>query len=187
MQIPKISRKNQQLIVLLILFVIISIFSNIQEPKPTSNQAAPVVESTASNNLQNQNTYKVIRVVDGDTIELEGKIKLRYIGIDTPEVVKPDTPVECFGKEASAKNKELVEGKYVTLEKDVSETDRYGRLLRYVYIDGLFVNEYMVKEGYAHASSYPPDVKYQNVLRQAEREARENNRGFWGSCSIDTL
>jgi micrococcal nuclease len=124
----------------------------------------------------------VTRVVDGDTIvvNIQGKdYKLRYIGMDTPETVNPDKPVQFMGKEASRKNLELVGGKTVTLEKDISETDRYGRLLRYVWVDGLMVNAELVRLGYAHAYTYPPDIKYQDVFRTLEKEARENRRGLW--------
>jgi len=132
--------------------------------------------------------YKVVKVVDGDTIVLEGGTTLRYIGIDTPEVSQGK---ECFAEDATKKNQELVEGKNVRLEKDVSEADRYGRLLRYVWVDlpsqgapaqGIFVNESLVREGYATAATYPPDVKYSELFREAERQARENNRGLWGEC-----
>lgn len=126
--------------------------------------------------------FKVTRIIDGDTIKIEGGQAVRYIGIDTPETVHPQKAVECFGREASAKNKELVEGKSVQLEKDISETDKYGRLLRYVYVDGVFVNELLVKEGFAHASSYPPDIKYQDFLNKAQEEARSQNRGLWSGC-----
>ncbi|MBI2953205.1 MAG: thermonuclease family protein [Chloroflexi bacterium] len=121
-------------------------------------------------------------MIDGDTIEVEiegRKYTVRYIGINTPETVDPRRPVERYGKEASEKNKELVGGKVVTLEKDVSETDRYGRLLRYVYVDAIFVNAELVRLGYAQASSYPPDVRYQQLFQQMERQARENRRGLW--------
>jgi endonuclease YncB( thermonuclease family) len=129
---------------------------------------------------------RVKRVVDGDTIEIERGEKVRYIGMNTPESVKVNSPVECFGKEASAKNKELVEGKMVRLEKDVSNTDRYGRLLRFVYLeDGTFVNDELVREGYARVSTFPPDVKLAEQFKLAEREARENKRGLWAdeTCS----
>lgn len=127
---------------------------------------------------------RVLRVVDGDTIELENGSKVRYIGVDTPESVDPRRGVECFGKEASERNRALVEGRAVRLESDVSDTDMYDRLLRYVFVGDLFVNEYLVREGYARASSYPPDVKYQTLFREAEREAREMKRGLWadGAC-----
>lgn len=124
----------------------------------------------------------VTKVIDGDTVEIEGGQRVRYIGIDTPETVHPNIKTECFGAAASAKNKDLVEGKRVILKKDVSEVDKYGRLLRYVYLGDIFVNEYLVREGFASASSYPPDIKYQQQFSQAEQEARENNRGLWKDC-----
>jgi len=98
------------------------------------------------------------------------------IGIDTPEVY-PQT--KYYGPEAWAKNRELVEGKVVTLEKDVTEADAYGRLLRYVYVDGVFVNGELVRLGYARAIAYPPDTKYQERLAQLEEEARGAGRGLW--------
>ena len=127
-------------------------------------------------------SVKVVRVVDGDTIEIEGGQTVRYIGIDTPETVHPQKTVECFGREASNKNKEIVDGKFVRLEKDVSEVDKYGRLLRYIYVDDVFVNELLVREGFAHASSYPPDVKYQDLLSSAQKEAQSQNKGLWAGC-----
>ncbi|MBI2017449.1 thermonuclease family protein [Candidatus Daviesbacteria bacterium] len=127
---------------------------------------------------------KVTKVIDGDTIEIEGGYHVRYIGIDTPETVHPSKPVQCFGKEASNKNKELVEGKIVRLEKDITEIDRYGRLLRYIWIDDTLVNEVLVKEGYANSYTYPPDVKYQDRFIKAEREARESKKGLWASCPV---
>ena len=147
---------------------------------------APTEDTTANAITE----AKVIRVIDGDTIEVNigGSIyKVRYIGIDTPETVHPSKPVECFGKEASGKNRELVEGKIVRLEKDVSETDRYERLLRYVWVDDIFVNDYLVRQGYAYAYTYPPDVKYAEQFAQAQREAEENNRGLWAVCRDTTI
>ncbi len=126
---------------------------------------------------------RVDRVVDGDTIEvtLDGRQqRVRYIGIDAPESVKPDWPVEYYGPEASDYNKKLVGGRDICLEKDVSETDRFGRLLRYAYIGDTFVNDKMIRDGYARAVTFPPDVKYVDLLRAAEREARDAGRGLWG-------
>lgn len=144
------------------------------------NQSTNAIDSTHS---QKNQEAKVIRVIDGDTIEIEGGQRVRYIGIDTPEIVDPRTTVQCFGKEASAKNRKLVEGKVVQLEKDVSETDKYGRLLRYVYIDQTFVNDYLVRQGYAHASSYPPDIKYQDQFLEAQQNAQAAGRGLWSVCA----
>lgn len=124
----------------------------------------------------------VVKVIDGDTIEIEGGQKVRYIGVDTPETVHPAKPVQCFGSEASNKNKELVQGKRVRLEKDITETDKYARLLRYVWIDEILVNDYLVRQGYAYSSTYPPDVKYQEQFNQAQKEAMVENRGLWNQC-----
>lgn len=124
----------------------------------------------------------VKRVVDGDTIELVDGRKVRYIGVDTPELHHPTKGVQCFGKEAMEKNKELVEGKTIRMEKDVSETDRYRRLLRYVWKDDTFINEYLAREGYALQATFPPDVAYTKLFTEAAQEAREQNKGLWNAC-----
>lgn len=125
-------------------------------------------------------SIRVKRVIDGDTIELEDGQKVRYIGIDTPESVDPRRAVQCFGKEASAFNRALVEGQRVRLEKDVSDTDKYGRLLRFVYLeDGTLVNERLVVEGYALASPYAPDISKKDLFAAAEIQARQAERGLW--------
>lgn len=146
----------------------------------------PTIEPSATSVPLNLELVSVKRVVDGDTISLENGKVVRYIGIDTPETVDPRKPVQCFGKEASARNKELVEGQIIGLEKDISETDKYGRLLRYVYKGDVLINELLVREGYAHSSSYPPDIKYQEKFRLAEQEASENTRGLWGEACVVT-
>jgi micrococcal nuclease len=145
---------------------------------PSIPDPAPTI--TLGNTIEAQ----VVRVVDGDTIivDIEGQeYRVRYIGIDTPETVHPTKPVEPFGKEASDMNKQLVEGKIVRLEKDISETDRYDRLLRYVYVDDMFVNAELVRRGYAQVTTYPPDVKYQDLFLEYQREAQTENRGLWGN------
>ena len=155
-----------------------------QTPSVIAEKTAAPTTGSENENLQQE---KVTRVIDGDTIELETGQKVRYIGINTPETVDPRKPAECFGREASEKNKELVEGKIVELEKDISETDKYQRLLRYVYVDGVLVNDYLVRQGFANASSYPPDVKHQEQFLEAEQEARKDNRGLWAACDGSTL
>ncbi|NTW14708.1 MAG: thermonuclease family protein [Candidatus Moranbacteria bacterium] len=126
--------------------------------------------------------FKVARVIDGDTIEIEGGERVRYIGMDTPESVTPGKPAECFGKDASEWNAALVEGKMVRLEKDTTDRDQYGRLLRYVYADDIFVNEELVRLGFAYATAYPPDTKYQDRMTVAERYAESNKLGLWSAC-----
>ena len=168
------------LIALLALFLTGDYFIRAQQ----SSTHAHVIKSVAPTRIPSTTQQEVLvtRVIDGDTIEIEGGEKVRYIGIDTPETKHPQKTVQCFGKEASEKNKELVEGRKVRLEKDVSQTDRYGRLLRYIYLDDVFVNDYLVRQGFAHASTYPPDVKYQDQFLEAQKEARDNNRGLWTTC-----
>jgi micrococcal nuclease len=128
----------------------------------------------------------VLRVVDGDTIEVDlgGRTEtVRYIGVDTPETKHPTAGVECFGPEAAERNRTLVEGRRVRLVRDVSDRDPYGRLLRYVYLeDGTFVNEALVEEGYAEAVAFPPDTRFAAKLDAAEDRARAAGRGLWGVC-----
>jgi micrococcal nuclease len=160
---------------------------NTTENATSSNQTK---EKENSNIINNIALYEVIKVIDGDTIEvlIDGEKKtVRYIGMNTPETVHPSKPVECFGVEASNKNKELVTGKKVRLVKDISETDKYGRLLRYVYVDDNFINLTLVQEGYAYALSYPPDLAFSDEFKKAEQTARENKLGLWGDiCNIPT-
>jgi micrococcal nuclease len=128
----------------------------------------------------------VINVVDGDTIDVligGQELRVRYTGIDTPETVDPRRPVECFGREASRRNRDLVEGKTVGLEKDVSEVDSFGRLLRYVWVDGRMANAALVEEGYATASVFPPDVKYADLFASLQGQAREAGWGLWSACT----
>lgn len=128
----------------------------------------------------------VTRVVDGDTIHVTiggQRFTVRYIGIDTPETVAPGRPVEWMGREASAANASLVAGQRVVLETDVTETDRFGRLLRYVWLPGerwILVNLELVALGFASVSTYPPDVKYVDLLLAAQAAARDAERGLWG-------
>jgi len=145
---------------------------------PTATAAPPAGEQA-----------RVTRVVDGDTIEVlmtGTTYKVRYIGVDTPETVDPRRPVGCFGREASERNRQLVEGKTVALENDISETDDFGRLLRYVWVGGEMVNATLVREGYAMAITYPPDVKYQELFRSLQREAMDAGLGLWGPACIPT-
>lgn len=173
------------------LLIILATLFPLEPTKPPVDRVDNITEpttTTPSPELNPEITLtKVAHVVDGDTIKLESGEVVRYIGIDTPETVDPRKPVQCYGKEASAKNKELVEGKEIRLEKDISETDKYGRLLRYVWLDDVLINELLVREGYAQSSSYPPDVKYQDRFLEAQGLARDENKGLWGdACNTTT-
>lgn len=116
-------------------------------------------------------------VVDGDTIhvDIDGQdLRVRYIGVDTPERDMP------FYEDATDFNAALVEGQIVTLVKDVSETDRYDRLLRYIFVGDTFINYELVRQGYAVSVTFPPDVACAEVFGEAERLAREEGLGLWG-------
>ncbi|MSQ13670.1 MAG: micrococcal nuclease [Dehalococcoidia bacterium] len=152
-----------------------------QPPEPA--KAAPLPASKPASPSPQRQTARVVEVVDGDTVKVEisgQRYTVRYIGVDTPETVHPTKGVQPFGPEASAANKKLVAGKTVELEKDVSEIDRYGRLLRYVYVDGVMVNAWLVQNGFAQSATYPPDVRHQELFVRLQREAREAGRGLWG-------
>lgn len=132
-------------------------------------------------------TARVERVVDGDTIKvrLGGRREtIRYIGVDTPETKKPGTPVQCFGKAASAENERLVEGEAVRLVVGEEERDRYGRLLAYVYRarDGLFVNERLVEGGFARTLTIRPNDRYERTFTAAQARASAARAGLWGRC-----
>ena len=116
----------------------------------------------------------VLRVIDGDTIILEGGQRVRYIGIDTPEEGRP------YYFEAKEENERFVQGKRVRLEYDIERQDRYGRTLAYVYVGKVFVNAELVKNGYAMIYTFPPNVKYAKIFLALQQEAREAKRGLWG-------
>lgn len=136
--------------------------------------------------------YNVQKVVDGDTIDIDykGSIKtIRLIGINTPETVDPRKPVECFGKEASNKAKELITGKKVRIESDPDNDalDKYGRMLDFIWLeDGTFINDKMVRDGYAYEYTYNNQYyKYQKQFREAQAEAKQNNRGLWNASTCN--
>jgi len=160
-------------------------------PSAAASPLPPTAERTAAPSpAAGRTTAQVVRVIDGDTIvvAIDGlEYRVRYTGIDTPETVDPRKRVECYGREASQRNRDLVEGKTVELEKDVSETDQYDRLLRYVWVDNEMVNAILVGEGYAMAVTYPPDVKYQELFLELQRQAWAEGQGLWSACLTPTV
>jgi len=124
----------------------------------------------------------VVRIVDGDTIrvELGGRTeRVRYIGVNTPEIHHPTRGEEPGGRAAAEQNRSLVAGKRVRLELDVQERDRYGRLLAYVWVGDLMINAELVRRGYAQVMTVPPNVRYQALFVKLQRDAREAGRGLW--------
>ncbi len=150
------------------------------------NTAAP--PSTAErDNFKMAGYHRVVQTIDGDTIlvDMDGKPeKVRLIGLDTPETVDPRRPVQCFGREATAKAKNILSGQKVRIEPDMSQDsrDRYGRLLAYVFLpDGTLFNKMMIEEGYGHEYTYTLPYKYQAEFKAAETRARELKKGLWAN------
>ncbi len=124
----------------------------------------------------------VIEVLDGDTIVLASGKHVRYVGMNAPEIAHEKKKAECFGNEATAANAALVLGKKVRLEQDISNIDKYGRLLRYVYIGNTLVNAKLVTDGYAYLKVFPPDVQKVSEIQAAENIARQKHIGVWSAC-----
>jgi micrococcal nuclease len=145
----------------------------------------PSVEQRGTSNEQRVQRAYVKRVIDGDTIEVsvdDHTDEVRYIGIDTPETVKPGTPIQCFGPQASALNHRLVEGRAVRLVFDSERRDVYGRLLAYVYVGQRFVNARLVRLGYARTLTIPPNDTHAGLFHRLARAAGLAGRGLWGAC-----
>jgi micrococcal nuclease len=159
-------------------------------PEPTTTTEPLTTTTALAPGIPDGRRATIVRVVDGDTLVVDGDERVRLIGINTPETKDPRRPVECFGREASAAAEALLPpGTEVVLEADVEATDRYGRTLAYVrrLPDGLFVNLDLVARGFAEVATYPPNVRYVDDLVAAQREAREQDRGLWSACGeVDT-
>ena len=178
-----------------IALALVSLYKNQpQHVVSTSDRnSGAIVAATSSD----QNWYPVKKVVDGDTLKIVmgGKVvTLRLIGLDTPEIVDPRKPVQCFAREASDEAKKILTGQSIRIEQDPSQGtyDKYGRLLAYVYApansvqEGILVNKYMISEGYGHEYTYDLPYKYQKEFKAAETEARISQKGLWapGRCGL---
>lgn len=159
-----------------LLFFALLIQKNQQEvgflSKPTPS-GLQTLASPSPESLPETQNVKVTKIIDGDTIELSDKTRVRYTGVDTPETG------DCFGASAAKANSDLVLNKEVTLETDVQLIDKYGRKLAYVWLEKILVNEELVRQGFARVSTYPPNVKYVDRFQAAERKAREEQIGLW--------
>lgn len=179
------------------IFILVAVFSillleNSQAPMPAQSNISPAQISAVASvrPALGSTTADVLRVVDGDTVDVSvsgERIRVRLIGINTPEVVDPRRPVECFGQEASRRAKEILSEKTVILVPDSSQgtRDKYGRSLYYVFLpDGTLFNDQMIKEGYAHEYTYRTPYAYQAQFKASERQARSAHRGLWqdGVC-----
>jgi micrococcal nuclease len=154
---------------------------------PTSTQTIQGTPTTNSPGIGGSQMVTVQRVVDGDTfIALAGssRFRVRLIGVDTPETVKPGAPIGCFGPEASAYAKKTLTGKQVRLVYDFERYDRYHRVLAYVYLGATFFNLDLVQRGYAVVETVPPDIAHVRDFVAAQRAARASRTGLWLACAL---
>jgi micrococcal nuclease len=153
-------------------------------PPPSTAVSTPPDDAPVPAPGERTNAY-VTSVTDGDTIRVRSRgrtLDVRLIGIDTPESVAPGAPVQCFARAAARFTTRELEGERVRLEFDLERRDRYGRTLAYVWRGEELFNETLVREGYAFVTTYPPNVRYEDVFLAAQREARAAERGVWGRC-----
>lgn len=194
-----LSKSTLSALTAIIVALIAALISATHSPAPTPAPEELVASSTQATTSPTSTPpeyewQKVVRAVDGDTLVVaidDTEEKVRLIGLDTPETVDPRKTVQCFGKEASEKMKQLVGVGYVRLERDPSqgERDKYGRLLAYVYVpanskpEGIMLNLYMIAEGFGHEYTYNLPYKYQTEFKAAETQAREEKKGLWADAA----
>lgn len=168
-------------ILIVILFAFIGLLTGIKYNPATTPPSTPRINSELS--PDREKAY-VNYVFDGDTIELSGKITLRLLGIDAPETANKYTSFksQCFATESAKIAKELMMGQTVETQKDIEDKDQYGRLLRYVFLDGVFINEFLVRQGYAKTEPKTINTRYKDILEDAQNEAKREKRGLWGTC-----
>lgn len=190
MSIPRLLRLFAAFALILSLAAAVLALSQHHASPAQATATAQVLPATTTPNV-----YAVERVVDGDTLDVRmgnGTVRLRLIGMDTPEVVDARKPVQCFGREASAEGHKLLEGQYVRLEYDAvtGTKDIYGRTLAYVFLtDGTFYNEFMIESGFAHEYDYENQkYKYRAEFQAAQAHAKAAQLGFWSpqTCGGNT-
>ncbi len=168
----KKNKKNKSITVILLAVAVIALiffcFRYYYREKPTEEEIREKVQVTF--------------VYDGDTIQLEGKRKVRLIGLDAPEINYGSKPPDCFAEEAKNIIVQLLNGQTIELETDKEDKDIYGRQLRYIYLDDIFINDFLIRQGYDREMTIPPDTKFSLQFKEAEKEAKAENRGLWGKC-----
>lgn len=183
----KILNSKVLVVVLIVLvFILISLFLSIRISQNKLALHLKGAASTPTPTIFREKAY-VNYVFDGDTIELSGKITLRLVGIDAPETANKYTHFkeECFASDSAKIAKELLMGQNIEIEKDLEDKDNYGRLLRYVFLDDVFINEFLLRNGYAKLEEKTINTRYKNILTEAENEAKRDGRGLWGKCGTN--
>jgi micrococcal nuclease len=190
MEMKKVKKKNKKKALTLSAVVLPLLLSFIFSKLPEIDQINGIQDIPKILNLlleeeENPGEFvdaKVVRVVDGDTVVVryEGREeRIRLIGVDTPETVHPNKPVEAYGEEAKEYTKKKLKEKDIQIEFDVQERDRYGRLLGYIWVDGLLFNDELLRMGYARVATFPPNVKYVEMFKETEKNAKEKQVGIW--------
>lgn len=179
MQIKKAISFSFMALNLLVLVFLVNTFNNPDFTNFTK-KSRPLILPAKD---ESSNSVRVSEVIDGDTIRTDDGVTVRYIGVDSPEIGEQN---ECGALEARERNKQLVAGRDVILEKDISDKDKYGRLLRDVYVEHggklIMVNHELVVGGFARSYPVSPDVRYKGLLLEAENKAKEGGLGLWGLC-----
>jgi micrococcal nuclease len=189
--------KNLAILILGIIFIVVAVFvdnywqtqGTYTQPKTTQNTTQTPNQPTINKQKDGVQRSKVLRVVDGDTLELEDGTKVRFLNVDTPETVKKNTAVMCYGKEASNYTKARLTDKTIQLTTDKSPRDQYGRELRFVFLDGVDTskvensfNAEMIKKGFARARFYSPNTTYKKNFEAIQKEAQDTKAGIWSAC-----
>jgi micrococcal nuclease len=167
-------------------FAVLVVLANQLIKDESSKEGSSGSSSSPNSSAGKARTATVLRAVDGDTILVRGAggrtERVRYIGVDTPESVKPNTPVQCFGHEASDFNRSLVQGRKVRLVPDHEPEDKYGRSLAFVYVGDTFVNAELLRQGYARTIEIEPNTSKAEYFAGLERVAIRTNKGLWNEC-----
>ncbi len=180
MKSQNVSRNNTKsfklgLFILTIGLISLLLQKGVTTVKKLVTKSTPTPVSTQFSVSQN---VVVSKIIDGDTVILSTGEEVRYIGIDTPEIEDG----ECYSTEAARANSDLVLGKEIRVIKDTSETDKYGRLLRYIYVDDMLINDELIRQGAAKVMTVPPDIKFESTFVTSEKFAKVNKLGLWGEC-----
>ncbi len=184
-------KKRYYSLIISIIVIVLGIIQGSSAVSHTKTKNTATVKDAIQVDISTSTLYQITKVTDGDTVHVKAdgqEITVRMKGVDTPETVDPRKTVQCFGKEASNMSKELLTGRMVNLVPDKGDRslyDKYGRVLAYIYRDdGLFVNEYLVKEGYAHEYTYDKPYEKQKDFKKLEKQAREEKKGLWGEVCV---
>lgn len=164
-------------IIICILFILYRILAQLH-----SETSPPLISTITNSPTISMMETTVSFVYDGDTIQISDDTRVRLIGIDAPELAHDNSNQQCFATESANLLKELILGQKISIEQDKQKQDVYGRMLGYIWADTVFINDFMIRQGYARAMPIKPDIKYAVLFYDAQKDAQENKRGLWKEC-----